>query len=82
MCLEVAGEDRRGLYADLMQAISGCGTNIRSAELDSKDAEMFGTVMVEVENSAHLSKVMRTMRRTKGIVSVERREPMRKRRSQ
>jgi GTP pyrophosphokinase len=82
VCLEVTGEDRRGLYADLMQAVSGCGTNIRNAELNSKDAEMFGTVVVEVENSAQLSKVMRMMRRTKGIVSVERREPTRQRRSQ
>ena len=36
---------------------------------------MFGTVLVEVENSAQLSKVMRAMRRTKGVTSVERREP-------
>ena len=75
VCLGVAGEDRRGLYADLMQAVTGKGTNIRSAELRSKDGGMFGTVLVEVENSAHLSKVMRAMRRTKGVTSVERREP-------
>ncbi len=55
--------------------MTGKGTNIRSAELRSKDGGMFGTVLVEVENSAHLSKVMRAMRRTKGVISVERREP-------
>ncbi|MCZ6917608.1 MAG: bifunctional (p)ppGpp synthetase/guanosine-3',5'-bis(diphosphate) 3'-pyrophosphohydrolase [Gemmatimonadetes bacterium] len=75
VCLGVAGEDRRGLYADLMQAVTAKGTNIRSAELRSKDGGMFGTVLVEVENSAQLSKVMRAMRRTKGVTSVERREP-------
>ena len=75
VCLAVVGEDRRGLYADLMQAVTGKGTNIRSAELTSKDGGMFGTVLVEVENSAQLQRVMRAMRRTKGVTSVERREP-------
>jgi GTP pyrophosphokinase len=73
--LGVTGEDRRGLYADLMEAISDSGTNIRSAELSSKDGAMFGSVLVEVENHAHLAKVMRTMRRVKGVQGVERREP-------
>jgi GTP pyrophosphokinase len=77
VCLGVVGEDRRGLYADLMEAISGTGTNIRSAELSSKDAAMFGSVLVEVENHAHLAKVMRAMRRVKGVGTVERREPAR-----
>jgi guanosine-3',5'-bis(diphosphate) 3'-pyrophosphohydrolase len=73
--LGVAGEDRRGLYADLMEVISDTGTNIRSAELTSKDGAMFGSVLVEVENHAHLAKVMRAMRRVKGVQGVERREP-------
>jgi len=75
VCLGVVGEDRRGLYADLMEAISGTGTNIKSAELNSKDGAMFGSVLVEVENHAHLAKVMRAMRRVKGVGGVERREP-------
>jgi GTP pyrophosphokinase len=75
VCLGVVGEDRRGLYADLMTAVTEKGTNIRSAELETKDGAMFGTVLVEVENAAQLSKVIRSMRRTKGVSSVERREP-------
>jgi (p)ppGpp synthase/HD superfamily hydrolase len=74
VCLGLVGEDRRGLYADLMAAVTDKGINIRSAELKSKDGEMFGTVLVEVENAAQLSKVMRAMRRTKGVTFVERRE--------
>jgi len=72
--LGVVGEDRRGLYADLMEAVSQSGTNIKSAELSSKDGAMFGSVLVEVEDSGHLSKVMRAMRRVKGVHSVERRD--------
>ncbi len=75
VCLAVTGEDRRGLYADLMEAISGTGTNIRSAELTSKDGAMLGSVLVEVENQSHLAKVLRAMRRVKGVAGVERREP-------
>lgn len=76
VCLGVSGDDRRGLYADLMEAISGTGTNIRSAELSSQDGAMFGSVVVEVENHTQLSKVMRAMRRVKGVQEVQRREPI------
>jgi GTP pyrophosphokinase len=72
--LGVVGEDRQGLFADLMGAISQTGTNIRSTDLTSKDGAVFGTVVVEVENHTHLAKVIRAMRRTKGISEVERRE--------
>ena len=74
--LGVVGEDRRGLYADLMEAVSQTGTNIKRADLSSKDGAMFGTVVVEVEHSSHLSKVIRTMRRVKGVHAVERRDAM------
>jgi GTP diphosphokinase / guanosine-3',5'-bis(diphosphate) 3'-diphosphatase len=74
VCLGVVGEDRRGLYADLMEAVSHTGTNIRSAELSSKDGAMFGSVFVEVENQSHLAKVVRALRKVTGIESVERQE--------
>ena len=72
--LGVVGEDRRRLYADLMDAVSKTGTNIKSAELSSKDGAMYGSVLVEVEHSSHLSKVIRAMRRVKGVNAVERRD--------
>ncbi len=75
VAIAVSAEDRRGLYADLMGAISGTGTNIRNVELQARDGVAFGTVVVEVENQAHLSKVIRAMRGVKGITSVERRDP-------
>jgi GTP pyrophosphokinase len=72
--LALIGEDRRGLYADVMQAISASGTNIRGADLQSKDGNAFGTVYVEVDNLPHLAKVLKAIRRVKGVTSVERRE--------
>lgn len=72
--LAVSGEDRRGLYADVMQAISTSGTNVRGADLQSKDGTMFGTIFVEVDNLPHLAKVLKAIRRVKGVSTVERRE--------
>lgn len=72
--LQLTGEDRRGLYADVMQAISQTGTNIRGADLHSQDANVVGTVFVEVDNLPHLAKVLKAIRRVKGVSTVERRE--------
>ena len=72
--LVVRAEDRRGLYAELMEAISQTGTNIRGADLHTKDGSAFGTVYVEVDNLPHLAKVLKAVRRVKGVTEVERRE--------
>jgi GTP pyrophosphokinase len=72
--LALLGEDRRGLYADICSAISESATNIRSLELMSGEGGMSGHVIVEVENLSHLNKVMKAIRRVKGISDVSRRE--------
>ena len=72
--LSVSGEDRRGLYADICEAISETGTNIKSAELASKDAAVFGSVVVEVENQTQLNKVLRAVRKVKGVTEAARRD--------
>jgi GTP pyrophosphokinase len=72
--LAVAGEDRRGLYADICQAISETGTNIKSADLSSRDGAVFGSMLVEVENQTHLNKVLKAIRKVKGVTEVSRRD--------
>ncbi|MEO5800757.1 MAG: ACT domain-containing protein, partial [Gemmatimonadales bacterium] len=72
--LLINGEDRRGLYADIMQVISQTGTNIRGAEINSKDGTAFGSILVEVDNLPHLAKVLKAIRKVKGVSTVERRE--------
>jgi len=66
--------DRRGLYADLAQAVSGTDTDIRSFELTSADGHVTGALAVEVENLAHLQKVLKAARRVKGVTEVTRKE--------
>ncbi|MDH5234780.1 MAG: bifunctional (p)ppGpp synthetase/guanosine-3',5'-bis(diphosphate) 3'-pyrophosphohydrolase, partial [Gemmatimonadota bacterium] len=72
--LSIEGNDRRGLYADLAAAVSGTGTDIRSLELKTIDGRVVGAALVEVENLAHLDKIIKAARRVKGVSEVARRE--------
>jgi guanosine-3',5'-bis(diphosphate) 3'-pyrophosphohydrolase len=72
--LSIQGEDRRGLYADVCAAISGTGTNIRSLDMTSGQGGMGGSVLVEVENLSHLTKVIKAIRKVKAVTEVGRRE--------
>jgi GTP pyrophosphokinase len=54
--------------------VSEAGTDIKSMELRTVDGRATGTVLVEVENLAHLQKIMRAARRVRGITEVARRE--------
>ena len=72
--LAIEGNDRRGLYADLAAAVSGTGTDIRSLELKTVDGRVSGSALVEVENLAHLEKIIKAARRVKGVSEVARRE--------
>ncbi|HEU4994685.1 MAG TPA: bifunctional (p)ppGpp synthetase/guanosine-3',5'-bis(diphosphate) 3'-pyrophosphohydrolase [Gemmatimonadaceae bacterium] len=72
--LVLEASDRRGLYADLAAAVTGTGTDIRSIDLRTTDGKVNGAVTVEVENLAHLEKIMKAARRVKGVSEVARRE--------
>ena len=72
--LAMEGTDRRGLYADVAAAVSATGTDIKSLELKTTDGRVTGSAMVEVENLAHLDRIMKAARRVKGIAAVSRRE--------
>jgi len=70
------GTDRHGLFADIARSISDTGTNIQSADIKAVEGGMQGQFVIEVENLAHLKKVMRQIRRVKGVLSVERKEAL------
>jgi GTP pyrophosphokinase len=72
--LALEGSDRRGLYADIAAAVSATGTDIKSLDLRSVDGRVTGAILVEVENLAHLQKILKSTRRVKGITEVSRRE--------
>ena len=72
--LALEGNDRRGLYADIAGAVNSTGTDIKSMELRTVDGKAIGSILVEVENLAHLQKIVKATRRVKGITDVARRE--------
>ncbi|MGH7668516.1 MAG: RelA/SpoT family protein, partial [Gemmatimonadaceae bacterium] len=72
--LALAGVDRRGMYADLTTAVTSTGTDIRSLDLRTTDGTVTGSVVVEVENLVRLQKIVKAMRRVKGVTEVARRE--------
>ena len=72
--LAIEATDRRNLYADLAGAVSETGTEIRSLELKTTDGRVAGAALVEVENLAHLEKIVKALRKVKGVSEVARRE--------
>jgi GTP diphosphokinase / guanosine-3',5'-bis(diphosphate) 3'-diphosphatase len=72
--LVIEGDDRRGLLSDIATAITDTGTNIASAEIKTTDGGMTGQFVVEVRDLTHLKKVMKSIKRVAGVLSVDRRE--------
>ncbi|MCC7193962.1 MAG: bifunctional (p)ppGpp synthetase/guanosine-3',5'-bis(diphosphate) 3'-pyrophosphohydrolase [Gemmatimonadaceae bacterium] len=72
--LAIEATDRRGLYADLATAVNETGTDIKSLELRTSEARVTGAALVEVENLAQLEKILKAIRKVKGVSEVARRE--------
>jgi len=72
--LYLRGTDRQGLLSDVARAITDTGTNIQHADMRTADGGMNGEFVVEVQDLPHLTKVLRSVGRVKGVLSVERRE--------
>jgi RelA/SpoT family (p)ppGpp synthetase len=71
--IRVFGEDRPGMLSDLTHVISTYNnTNIRSVNIDSRDAMFDGKITVFVKNTYHLARLMEKLRRVRGVTSVER----------
>jgi GTP pyrophosphokinase len=72
--LEIAGEDRTNLLADVSSAISKTNTNIKEGLMQSTDGgEARGHFIVEVRNRRQLSEVIRAIRSVRGVNAVDRR---------
>ncbi len=79
--LAVEGENRRGLLADISSAITGLDTNILSATVHAEDHRAIGRFIVEVEDLAHLRKIIKVVQKVKGVVQVFRQDHNPERRS-
>ena len=71
--LKVVASDRPGLLFDLTQVTSRLGINVRSATVEANEGEGHGSFVIEIVNGAQLKRVLREMRRVKGVISIQRR---------
>jgi GTP pyrophosphokinase len=68
------GTDRRGLLSDVAKAISDTGTDIQHADMRSTNGGMDAEFVVEVKDLSHLTRVVKAVKKVKGVLEVERRE--------
>lgn len=72
--IHMHGTDRRGLLSDVARAISDTGTDIQHADMKSTNGGMDAEFVVEVKDLSHLNRVVKAVRKVKGVLEVERRE--------
>ncbi len=70
--LSIMSEDRRDLLSDVSQAISKCETNIVMVEFRVEDSLARGNLVVQVKDLYHLTRVLNSIRKINGIISVDR----------
>ncbi|WP_347160441.1 RelA/SpoT family protein [Pontibacter chitinilyticus] len=71
--IHIKGTDRMGLVNDLTKAIStSLKVNMRSITIDSNDGIFEGNIMVFVNDTNHLEKLIQRMGKVPGILTVER----------
>lgn len=70
--LTILSEDRRELLRDVSSAISKSNTNIILVEFKLEDTLVKGNLMVEVKDLHHLTRVIQSIRKVHGVISVER----------
>ncbi len=71
--IRIKGTDRVGLVNDLTKVIStSLKVNMRSITIDSNDGIFEGNIMVFVNDTSHLDKLMQRMGRVNGVLTVER----------
>jgi GTP pyrophosphokinase len=70
--LAIMSEDRRDLLRDISQAISKNETNIVKVEFNLEDTLVKGNLVVEVNDLHHLTKIIYSIRKVNGVISVER----------
>lgn len=70
--LVIVAVDRKGLLADLSDAIRNVGVNIRSGDFKSESDLARAMMLVEVRNLNSLEKVLKSVGRVPGVQQVER----------
>jgi GTP pyrophosphokinase len=70
--LAILSEDRRDLLRDISEAISRNNTNIIMVGFKLEDMLVKGNVIIEVNGLHQLTKIIQSVRKVKGVLSVDR----------
>jgi GTP pyrophosphokinase len=70
--LQVVGEQRKGLLADVSSAISGLDINILSASMEQEGPRAVGTFIVEVQDLPDLRRMLKVIKKVRGVDDVQR----------
>jgi guanosine-3',5'-bis(diphosphate) 3'-pyrophosphohydrolase len=70
--LTILSEDRRDLLRDISEAISRNDTNIIMVGFKLEDMLVRGNIIIEVNNLHHLTKIIHSVQKIKGVISVDR----------
>ncbi len=70
--LQLLGEERRNFLLDVTQCISQTDTNIVNIEMQVDDTIVHSTIILEIRNLQHLTRIIKKISQVKGVISVER----------
>ena len=70
--LKVYGNDRTGLLGEISKTITDSDINITSATMKTADGLADGEFMIQVEHVNQLERVIRRIKKLKGVEQVER----------
>ncbi|UCD18035.1 MAG: bifunctional (p)ppGpp synthetase/guanosine-3',5'-bis(diphosphate) 3'-pyrophosphohydrolase [Candidatus Zixiibacteriota bacterium] len=70
--LQVTVEPRKNVLVDITDAIADNDTNVRGADINISEASTVGVIVIEVKNLSQLERVLKRIRKVKGVISVRR----------
>ena len=74
--IKISGIDEVGLVNNVTKVISSeLSVNMRSLSFDTQDGTFEGTIMLFVHDTAHLTNLMKKLRKVNGVLAVERINP-------
>jgi guanosine-3',5'-bis(diphosphate) 3'-pyrophosphohydrolase len=70
--LEIVMEDRQGILARVVAAVSSMKTNIRAMETRTHDGKAMIDLSIEIADLKHLERVVRSLNAVEGVIRVDR----------
>jgi len=70
--LQVEVSPRKNILYDITESIADSNTNVRGADINLSDVNSSGIIVVEVKNLGQLERVLKRIKKVKGIISVRR----------